>query len=136
MVPMRVAQILTNLVDNAVKFNYPGGQVKIGAKREDEWIVVWVSDTGPGIPEAEKEAIFQEFYRRRDELTQSRPGAGLGLAIARRVAYFLGGDLTVESVVGEGSTFYLRLPVQPRGVQPPEGGDTREEVTRSGAGAE
>ncbi len=134
--PMRVAQILTNLVDNAVKFNYPGGQVKIGAKREDEWIVVWVSDTGPGIPEAEKEAIFQEFYRRRDELTQSRPGAGLGLAIARRVAYFLGGDLTVESVVGEGSTFYLRLPVQPRGLQPPEGGDKREEVTRSGAGAE
>ncbi|MCD6351118.1 MAG: HAMP domain-containing histidine kinase, partial [Armatimonadetes bacterium] len=109
----RLAQILTNLIDNAVKFNYRGGRVTIEASREGSEVVIAVADTGPGIAPTEQEAIFQEFYRGKNQHTQSRVGAGLGLAIARRVAGFLGGTLTVESKEGQGSTFVLHFPYKP-----------------------
>jgi signal transduction histidine kinase len=128
----RLAQIITNLVDNAVKFNYHGGRVTISATLHDNDVVIAVSDTGPGIPESEREAIFQEFYRGKGELAQTRSGAGLGLSIARRVAAFLGGTITVESQVGQGSTFFLRFPYRP-----PDSFDATNEdpeVTHFGSG--
>ncbi len=128
----RLAQVLTNLIDNAVKFNYHGGRVTVVATLEGREVTVAVTDTGPGIPEGECEAIFDEFYRGKNEMTQTRSGAGLGLAIARRVTTFLGGTLTVESEVGHGSTFFLRFPYHP-----PDTGETPEghtEVTEFGPG--
>lgn len=108
--PTRLSQIVTNLVDNAIKFSPPPAQVIVRATLEGRDVVIAVADNGPGIPESEREAIFREFYRGKSGAVQSRPGAGLGLAIARRVARLLGGDLTVESKPGTGSTFYLRFP--------------------------
>lgn len=126
----RLAQVLTNLIDNAVKFNYQGGQVIVQAERHEGEVVISVSDTGPGIPDSEQEAIFDEFYRGKGELVQSRAGSGLGLAIARRIAHLLGGTLTVESEVGRGSTFRLRFPYRP--APSAESGDDQTEVKDSG----
>jgi signal transduction histidine kinase len=108
--PTRLSQVVQNLVDNAVKFSHRGGVVEIRAAREGGSVIISVADSGPGIAPEEQEAIFREFYRGRGEHAQPRTGAGLGLAISRRVARLLGGDLTVSSEHGRGSTFYLRLP--------------------------
>lgn len=111
--PTRLRQILANLVSNAVKYA-PQGQVTVdaeirpsGGPRPGAWVALRVTDTGPGIPEDKREQIFQEFTRLDPEAQQ---GAGVGLAISRRIARLLGGDLTVESEAGRGSTFTLWLP--------------------------
>jgi signal transduction histidine kinase len=108
--PLRYEQVITNLVENAIKYNYAGGSVWVKVAQENGCIVTSVTDTGPGIPEAEQSRIFDEFQRGADQLTRSREGAGLGLAIARRVAEYLGGTLSVESRAGQGSTFTFQLP--------------------------
>ena len=116
--PTRVRQILSNLVSNAVKYTREG-RVTLDACRRagsdapgpGEWIAVEVTDTGPGIPLEKRETIFQEFTR----LDPNAPhGAGVGLAISRRIARILGGDVTVASEVGRGSTFRLWLPAAGR----------------------
>lgn len=112
--PTRLRQILANLLSNAVKYA-PNARTTVTAEvlrngegpRPGTWIAVRVSDTGPGIPEDKRELIFQEFTR-IDPAAQS--GAGVGLAISRRIAQVMGGDLTLESEVGRGSTFTLWLP--------------------------
>lgn len=112
--PARVRQILGNLVSNAVKYTKAGRvtvtlsvRVRDDAPRRGEWVAISVADTGPGIPEDKREFIFQEFTR----LDPDAPhGAGVGLAISRRLARLLRGDITVESAVGRGSTFTLWLP--------------------------
>lgn len=108
----RVRQIMSNLVSNAVKYT-PSGKITVAAARKarpqhgGEWIALSVTDTGPGIPEDKRETIFQEFTR----LDPSAPhGAGVGLAISRRLARLLKGDVTVDSEPGRGSTFTLWLP--------------------------
>jgi signal transduction histidine kinase len=111
----RVRQILGNLVSNAVKYTRAGSVTVVARTRTDgrgipsgEWITVTVSDTGPGIPEEKRERIFQEFTRLDPA---AKPGAGVGLAISRRIARLLGGDVTVESEIGRGSAFTLWVPV-------------------------
>lgn len=78
-----------------------------GGPRDGDWIAIRVTDTGPGIPAGKQETIFQEFTRLDPE---AQHGAGVGLAISRRIARLLGGNITVESEVGRGSTFTLALP--------------------------
>ena len=118
----RVRQILGNLLSNAVKYT-PEGEVRVqaaeragdGAPGPGQWLTVDVIDTGLGIPEEEQDNVFGEFHRiHRD---QAR-GVGLGLSISRRIARLLGGDVTVESEVGKGSTFTLWLPLSPPGPGP------------------
>jgi PAS domain S-box-containing protein len=113
--PMRVRQILSNLISNAVKYT-PVGKVTVRVERRGdgegfgrgEWIAVSVDDTGPGIPAEKQVQIFQEFTR----LDPSAPhGAGVGLAISRRIAQILGGEITLRSEPGEGSSFTLWLPL-------------------------
>ncbi|WP_420130358.1 PAS domain S-box protein [Longimicrobium sp.] len=112
--PTRMRQILANLLSNAVKYA-PNGQVTVSAElpptgngpRPGPCVAVRVADTGPGIPADKRESIFQEFTRLDPEAQQ---GAGVGLAISRRIARLMGGDLTVESEPGHGSTFTLWLP--------------------------
>jgi signal transduction histidine kinase len=112
--PARVRQILSNLLSNAVKYTPAGGVTVAARRREDggpragEWIAISVTDTGPGIPREKQELIFQEFTRLDPSAQQ---GAGVGLAISRRIARLLGGDITVRSEPGEGSTFTFWLPV-------------------------
>ena len=115
--PGRVRQILGNLISNAIKYNRPGGSITVGtgltprAGDGGECVAVWVQDSGEGIPQDKLGLLFQEFSRLH--ATSSKPGAGLGLAISQRVAAALGGEITVESTPGEGSTFTLWLPLDP-----------------------
>ena len=108
----RVQQVLGNLLSNAVKYTPPPGRITVAAAGGEDSVAVRVTDTGPGIPANLREAIFDEFTRVDDEAPVK--GHGLGLAIARRVARILGGDLTVEDARGGGSVFSLRLPVKDR----------------------
>jgi PAS domain S-box-containing protein len=106
----KLRQILVNLLSNAVKFTDPGGRVEISCRRLDGRVRVDVRDTGIGIPPEKLEAIFDPFVQVRADLTRPHEGTGLGLAISRDLARGMGGDLTVTSTPGEGSTFTLTLP--------------------------
>ena len=107
----RIRQVLVNLLGNAVKFTPEGGTVTVGTATREvagmSWGEVWVSDTGPGIPEPERAAVFEPYYRSAD--TARAPGVGLGLAISHALVTRMGGTLTLESEVGVGSTFILRF---------------------------
>lgn len=105
----RVRQILGNLVNNAIKFTH-SGEVVVGVAREGAFATLWVRDTGPGISAAERALIFQEYKQARGEVRRRR-GTGLGLAITRRLVTLHHGSIELESEVGRGSTFRVRLPV-------------------------
>jgi len=104
-------QLLLNLVDNAVAYTPPGGRVELSLDVDGEWVRLSVRDTGPGIPAADLERIFERFYRLDQARTRRGGGAGLGLAIARWIAEAHGGRIAVESAVGQGSVFTLVLPL-------------------------
>jgi two-component system, OmpR family, sensor kinase len=101
----RVLQVVSNLLDNAFAWTPDGGRVALELAAENGKIAVSVSDSGPGIGPAERERIFRPFWSRAGD------GTGLGLPIARQLAHALGGELALESEVGKGSRFELRLPV-------------------------
>ena len=103
-------QLLLNLVDNAVAYTPPGGRVELALDVDGNQARLSVRDTGPGIPAADREHIFERFYRLDEARTRRSGGAGLGLAIARWIAEAHGGHIAVESVVGRGSVFTLVLP--------------------------
>ena len=107
--PPKVEQVLVNLLSNAVKFTEPGGTITITQFRDGDWAGVRVLDTGIGIPPAKFEAIFEPFVQVGRTLNSAHEGTGLGLSISRELARAMGGDLTVVSAPGEGSTFTLRL---------------------------
>ena len=107
----RVRQILVNLIGNAVKFTPPDGQVSVAASDAEGWGEIRVTDTGPGIAEAEQAAIFEPYYR--SEGTAQLPGVGLGLAISIALVQQMGGTLALESALGAGSSFIIRLPLAP-----------------------
>lgn len=110
--PDRMAQALGNLLSNAVKFTPAGGQVSVSARLEDGQLALAVQDSGPGIPPTEQERIFEPFFRG----SQGRrivQGMGLGLSIARQVAEAHGGRLELDSQLGQGSRFNLKIPLAP-----------------------
>jgi signal transduction histidine kinase len=109
---VRLRQILLNLVGNAVKFT-EAGAVDITASQTADGITVKVRDTGIGISQEALPFIFEEFRQVDGSLTRRHGGAGLGLAIARKLAEQMGGRISVESALGAGSTFTLWLPVAP-----------------------
>lgn len=117
----QLMRVLGNLVDNAIKFTGEG-RVTVSAAEEDARIVVRVSDTGPGIPAAERERVFEEFYQVGNPSRDRARGLGLGLAIVRRTAALLGMDLRLASEVGRGCTFDLRMEAAPPGTLPPPSG--------------
>jgi two-component system, OmpR family, sensor histidine kinase SenX3 len=100
-----------NLIENAVKYSDPGTTVQVRATRADEWIEISVTDQGVGIPQRDLDRVFERFYRVDRARSRSTGGTGLGLAIVRHVASNHGGDVSVTSVEGQGSTFVLRLPL-------------------------
>jgi two-component system sensor histidine kinase KdpD len=101
-------RILTNLLDNALRYSEPGTPVSLGATRVDDWLELRVEDCGPGIPEADAERIFEPFYR-HPSTARTVKGTGLGLAIARRLAETQGGTLRHANRDGGGSVFAVRL---------------------------
>ncbi|AMJ62569.1 ATP-binding protein [Bosea sp. PAMC 26642] len=108
--PDRVRQILLNLVGNAIKFTEQGG-VGIRIAWAGEAIAITVADTGPGIPETRLKAIFEEFEQAESSAARRHDGTGLGLAIVRRLARLMGGEVDVESTLGEGARFRVLLPL-------------------------
>jgi two-component system, chemotaxis family, CheB/CheR fusion protein len=115
----KVRQILTNLVGNALKYT-EDGSVRVAIQREDEHLSIRVQDTGPGIPPEWHEDVFQAFVQVDSSSTREKGGTGLGLAVARRLAQLLGGDVRLESEPGHGCTFELRLPISPVSAAEPD----------------
>jgi PAS domain S-box-containing protein len=110
--PRKVKQILLNLLGNAVKFT-DQGELELFAEIEDECVLFRIRDTGVGISAEHQEKIFEPFWQVSQGATRTAGGTGLGLGVSRQLARMLGGDLTVESVQGQGSTFTLMLPTRP-----------------------
>jgi len=106
----RVAQVLLNLVGNAIKFT-DEGEVEIRATLDKGHFVLIVRDTGPGIADTDQERIFGEFQQIDNTSTRKKGGTGLGLAISKRMVEMQGGTISVDSALGQGSTFRVVLPV-------------------------
>src|SRR2546423_1335468 len=106
----KVDQILLNLLSNAVKFTATGGKIRVSCKTQDRFALITVTDTGAGIPTDKLASIFEPFVQLGRSLSSAHEGTGLGLAISRDLARAMKGDLTVTSVVGEGSRFTITLP--------------------------
>jgi two-component system phosphate regulon sensor histidine kinase PhoR len=108
--PEAVWQILSNLVDNAIKYTEPGGRIRIRVEGDAHRVRVRVSDTGVGIPERDLARIFERFYRVDRARSRALGGTGLGLSIVKHLVQIQGGEITVESELGLGSTFTFTLP--------------------------
>lgn len=106
----RIKQVIDNLLSNAMKFTPEGGQIKISAGDMGDYILVAVSDTGPGIKKEDQEKIFEKFYQVDSSLTRQIGGTGLGLAICKSIIEMHGGRIWVESEPGKGSTFRFLMP--------------------------
>ncbi len=107
----RIVTVLTNLLDNAVKYSAPGSTVRCCASRRGGFAAVAVRDRGPGIAPEDMARLFTRFGRAGGEANRGIPGTGLGLYISRELARRHGGDITVDSRPGSGSTFVLTLPM-------------------------
>jgi signal transduction histidine kinase len=106
--PRLSRHIITNLVTNAIKYSSVGSRVLVTLREEQGELVLSVIDHGRGIPDEDQPHLFEDFHRASN--VESIPGTGLGLAVARRAAEIHGGSIAVESRVGEGSKFVVRLP--------------------------
>jgi signal transduction histidine kinase len=107
----RIDQVLLNLVGNAIKFT-EAGEVRVEVTASDGTFLVAVSDTGPGISEADQQKIFKEFHQVDDSSTREKGGTGLGLSIVKRIIEMHGGLIWVESRPGKGTTFRFKLPIR------------------------
>ena len=113
--PVRLRQVLDNVVGNAIKYSHDQGEVTVAMRAEDDQIIVQVTDNGPGIPAKDQAHIFDKFYRGSN--ISSKAGSGLGLAIVKSIVEAHQGRMWVESTVGKGSTFFVILPVLAEPVQ-------------------
>jgi two-component system, OmpR family, phosphate regulon sensor histidine kinase PhoR len=109
--PARVERIITNLLSNAHKFTPAGGSITVDIYSDDDSRYIKVSDTGEGIPAEEQELVFSPYFRSSNADGRQHGGTGLGLSIARYLAELHGGSLDLESELGTGSVFTLRLPI-------------------------
>jgi two-component system sensor histidine kinase BaeS len=109
--PDRIRQILVNLITNAHEYSPEGASIRVAAQAVGAEVEISVSDDGPGIPSEQLERIFDRFTRGDAGLTQRVGGTGLGLAISKSLVELHGGSISADSVVGQGSTFRVRLPI-------------------------
>jgi len=109
---VKLQQILANLLSNAVKFTPEGGKVTLKGELEGKNIRLTVVDTGVGIAPEEQELVFEKFRQAGNTLTREHDGTGLGLSIVRELARLLGGEVSLESELGKGSTFTVILPIE------------------------
>ncbi|WP_407370702.1 two-component system histidine kinase PnpS [Carnobacterium sp.] len=110
----RLKQILANLINNAVVYTQDGGEVTVTIRKEKNQAVILVSDNGIGIPEDEQDRIFERFYRVDKARSRNSGGTGLGLSIVKYLVGNLNGSIAVESRLGLGTTFTVKLPIQPK----------------------
>ena len=109
--PAAASLVVSNVLDNALKFSPTGGRVRVGVSVENGAAVVAVSDNGPGVPEEEAPRLFERFYRGSNARASDTPGVGLGLAICRLVMESQGGSIAVASATGGGTTILVRFPL-------------------------
>ncbi len=109
----QLVQVVNHLVANAVKFSPGGGSITLGARGENDAVILWVADEGIGIGGDDLERVFDSFYRVDNTDARSAGGAGLGLTLVRELVRLHGGKVWAESRPGKGSTFFVRLPVEP-----------------------
>ena len=109
--PQDLRLIAANLLENAVRYNRPGGHVDVRVRRDAATVVFEVEDNGIGIPEADRDRVFERFYRVDRARSRAAGGTGLGLSIVRHAAERHGGEVSMRSVLGEGSSFQVVLPV-------------------------
>ncbi len=115
---LRFKQVVLNLLTNAVKFTPDGGRVRVRAERDADDLVVTVTDTGVGIPLEDEERIFESFQQGGRGASKEE-GTGLGLTLSRRIVHLLGGEMSMTSKVGVGSTFAFTVPVgEPQSTRP------------------
>ena len=107
----RILQTLTNLISNGIKFTEPGGKIKLKAIVQNNHCQITIQDTGRGIPEDKLESIFERFQQVDASDSRSKGGTGLGLAICRHIIEGHHGKIWVESVLGQGSIFYIDFPL-------------------------
>lgn len=110
--PLRIRRVLLNLIDNAVKYNRKHGTVTLGMSLEGEYVAVHVRDTGIGIPAEALPRLFERFYRVNDTERRGPKGTGLGLYLVHWIVKNHGGTVTVDSQLGTGTTFTIRLPLR------------------------
>jgi signal transduction histidine kinase len=118
-----ITQAMVNLLDNAVKYSGPAREIEVRLAQKNEWVTVSVTDRGIGIPDADRERIFDRFHRVSTGLVHDVRGSGLGLSIVKHIVEAHRGKVTVESAPGGGSTFTIHLPVE-------EGTDAKPEARR------
>lgn len=107
----KMDMVLTNLVDNAIKYTGSDGEVRVGARQEGDEVVFEIRDTGIGIPRTDVDRVFERFYRVDRARSREMGGTGLGLAIVRHIVEILKGTVRVQSTPGEGSVFSVRVPM-------------------------
>lgn len=107
--PLRLRQMLDNLIGNAIKYTPPGGEIQVGVHAEGGQVILQVTDNGPGIAPADQPRIFEKFYR-GENVPENVPGTGLGLSIVKSIVDNHHGRIWVESALGKGSTFFVVLP--------------------------
>jgi len=109
--PMYLRRVLDNLIGNAAKFTPEGGTITVRLRQEGQWVALEVSDTGIGMPADKLERIFERFYQVDGSAKRKYSGVGLGLALVKEIVETFGGSVTVESQVGEGTTFTVLFPI-------------------------
>lgn len=127
--PLKLRQALLNLVGNAMKFTPAGGRITVGTRGRDGGIEIFVKDTGVGIPPDQQKKIFDKFYQVDGSSTRGSQGLGLGLALAKCIAEAHGGELSLDSMPGYGSTFTVRLPLERDAVRENNVSDIKERET-------
>ena len=105
-------QMLINLVDNAIKYSEDKDSVFVGSKKVQDNCIIWVEDTGTGIPKKHLQRLFERFYRVDKARSRAKGGTGLGLAIVKHIVMNFNGTIEVESVEGEGSKFIINIPIK------------------------
>ena len=106
-----IYRLLFNLVENAIRYNREGGSVQVAAQKKEDMITISVRDTGSGIPEADRETVFQPFFRVDKSRSRAYGGVGLGLTLVQRIAELHGGEIHIAKSDAQGTTFAVTLPV-------------------------
>jgi len=112
--PDRIEQVLTNLIDNAIRHTPSGGKIIVTVESDEQRLYIEVKDTGSGIPPEDLPFVFERFYKADKARTRGSSGTGLGLAIAKNIIHAHNGEISVESILGEGTAFTISIPVKVR----------------------
>lgn len=110
--PEKISSVIQNLLDNAIRYNFQGGKITINLSQKNKEIEFSIEDSGIGIPENEKENIFQKFFRSSNAIKTEPEGSGLGLFVSKNIIETHGGKIWFESKEGKGSTFYFTIPIK------------------------